>query len=365
MKPSIPENVLALEPYKPGKPIEEVERELGIRDSIKVASNENPLGPSPAALAALLKAAADIHRYPDGGAVRLTERLAAKLSVEPSQIVFGDGSNELIELLARLFASGGGEVVMSSDAFLIYRLVTLAIGATPVAVPARDHCHDLAAMAAAVGPRTRLVFLANPNNPTGTIYREPEWRAFVDAVPEHVVIVVDEAYGEYVDDRAYPRTLDDVRERANLVMLRTFSKIYGLAGLRIGYGVGPHAIMGAAARLRQPFNVGSLAQAAALAALDDEAHVEASRRLVRAGRERYARACDALGLAYLPSQANFVLIGVGDGDRITRLLLERGVIVRPMAAYGMPDKIRVTFGTEAEDERCIAALRAILAEAAA
>jgi histidinol-phosphate aminotransferase len=360
MKPVVPSNVLELEPYKPGRPIEEVERELGLRDTIKLASNENPLGPSPKALAAMYHACANVHRYPEGAAVVLAERLAAKLGVSTDRLTFGNGSNELIDLLIRLMARPGDEVVMSADAFVVYRLVTQAVGARARRVPARDFRHDLDAMADAVGPATKIVFVASPNNPTGTIVNTDEWPRFVERVPANVLIVVDQAYREYVDDPGYADALDDARRRANVVVLRTFSKIYGLAGLRIGYGISPREIADALARFRQPFNVNSVAQAAALAALDDDEHVARARALVVAARTRWTHALDALGLRHVPTQANFVLVEVGDGAAVTQALLERGVIVRPMNAYEMPSMIRITFGTPAEDERCLAALADVM-----
>ncbi|MFP6625902.1 MAG: histidinol-phosphate transaminase [Deltaproteobacteria bacterium] len=356
MKPEIPARILGLEPYQPGKPIEEVERELGIEGSIKLASNENPLGPSPAALVALAGASADLHRYPDGGAVRLTRKLADRLEVAPEQVILGNGSNEIIELLVRVFAGPGDEVVMSADAFLIYDLVTRAAGASSVRVEPKGYSHDLDAIGTAIGPSTRVVFLANPNNPTGTTFGLAEWEDFLGGVPAGVVVAVDEAYAEYVDDPDYPDSLSYLDSHPGLLVMRTFSKIYGLAGLRIGYGVTSIEIASALQRLRQPFNVGSLAQEAALAALDDHAHLEASRQLAAEGRRYYAQNFERLGLEYVPSQANFVLVEVGDGDRVSSELLGLGVIVRPMQAYGMASKIRITFGTQSENRRCIEAL---------
>jgi histidinol-phosphate aminotransferase len=363
MKPVIPSHLLALEPYRPGRPIEEVERELGIT-AIKVASNENPLGPSPKALAAMRDACTKVHRYPEGGAFLLGERLARQLGTTPAHLTFGNGSNELIELLVRVFVGAGDEVVMSADAFAVYPIVTAAVRARAVRVPARNWRHDTDAMSRAVGPATKLVFVASPNNPTGTIVGEAAWRELLERVPEHVVIVVDQAYREFVDDPDYADALGDVFVRPNVVVLRTFSKIYGLAGLRIGYAVSPAAIADVLARVRQPFNVNAVAQAAALAALDDDAHVARSRALVLDARRRWARALDELGAAWVPSQANFVLVRVGRGADATRKMLERGVIVRPMDGYGMPEMIRITFGTPEEDERCLAALREVVRELA-
>ena len=360
MKPFIPTHLLAIQPYKPGRPIEEVERELGLKDTVKVASNENPLGPSPKALAAMAEACARAHRYPEGAAVPLAARLSETLGVASDRLTFGNGSNELIELLVRIFAGEGDEIVMSEDGFLVYRLVAAAVRAHAVRVPARECRHDLEAMAAAIGPKTKLVFVASPNNPTGTIVTRGEWRRFIDSVPENVVVAVDQAYREFVDDPDYADALPDVSERQNVVVLRTFSKIYGLAGLRIGYSVSPPEIADALARIRQPFNVGSVAQAAALAALDDEEHFERSRALVAEARERWACALNELGLRWVPTQANFILVDVGDGAVVTQAMLERGLIVRPMDPYGMPSKIRITFGTREEDDRCLAALAEIV-----
>lgn len=360
--PRIPERIRSLQPYKPGRPIEEVERELGIRGSIKVASNENPLGPSPLALEALKAALPSIHRYPEGGAVVLAEKLARKLGIAPARLIFGNGSNEILELCCRLLAGPGDEVLFSADAFLVYPLVTIAAGATAVAAPPRGFEHDLDAIAARVTARTRVVFLANPNNPTGTIFRRVEWERFLARVPDDVCVVLDEAYFEFVEDPDYPSGIDYLDRHPGLVVARTFSKIYGLAGLRLGYGAGSLELIDALARLRQPFNVNMLAQIAAIAALDDDAHVEASRRRVRASRLRWSEACGALGLDFVPSHANFVLVNVGSGKAVTEAMLRLGVIVRPMDAYGFAGHIRITFGTEAEDERTIAALETVLAE---
>lgn len=359
--PRIPDRIRALVPYKPGRPIEEVERELGIAGSIKIASNENPLGPSPKALAALAAALPNLHRYPDGGAVLLTEKLAARLGVDPRRIVFGNGSNEILELACRLLAGPGDEVLFSADAFLVYPLVSIAVGATPVKAPPRGFEHDLEAIAERITPRTRVVFVANPNNPTGTIFRRREWEAFLARVPDDVALVLDEAYFEFVDDPGYPNGIDYLDRHPGLLVTRTFSKIHGLAGLRLGYGVGPLDVMDGLARLRQPFNVNLLAQVAAMAALDDEDHVEASRVLVRESRGRWAAACARLGLDFVPSHANFVLVRTGRGAATTEALLRLGVIVRPMDAYGFPEHVRITFGTPAEDERAISALEAVLA----
>jgi histidinol-phosphate aminotransferase len=356
----VPPWIRTLAPYAPGKPIEELERELGIHDSIKLASNENPLGPSPKALAAIAAALPDLHRYPDGSAFHLKRRLAARLRVAPEELVLGNGSNEIIELLVRTFLRPGDEAVMADQAFVIYRLVVQAAGGTSRIVPLRDFTHDVDAIAAAIDARTRLVFLANPNNPTGTIFRRAAWERFLARLPRGVVVVADDAYAEYVDDPEYPDTVHERGEGA-VVTLRTFSKLYGLAGLRIGYAVAPATVADALERVRQPFNVNALALVGALAALDDDAHVERTLAVNRAGMAFLVRAFDLLGLAHVPSAANFVLVRVGDGARVYEALLRRGVIVRPMGGYGFPEHVRVTVGTAAENERLVAALRAVLA----
>ena len=363
MDPStlVPEWIRTLAPYSPGKPIEEVERELGIRDSIKLASNENPLGPSPKALAAIAAALGDLNRYPDGSAFYLKRRLAARLGVAVEELVVGNGSNEIIELVVRTFLRPGDEAVMADQAFVVYRLVVQAAGGTARVVPLRDFTHDLDAIAAAITPRTRLVFLANPNNPTGTIFRRAAWEAFLGRVPGHVVVVADDAYAEYVDDPEYP---DTIRSRGDgsvaVVTLRTFSKLYGLAGLRIGYGVGSAAVMDAIGRVRQPFNVNSLALVGALAALDDDEHVRRTLAANREGMAYLVAAFRRLGLESVPSAANFVLVRVAGAARAYQALLRRGVIVRPMDVYGFPEHLRVTVGTPAENQRFVDALRAVL-----
>jgi histidinol-phosphate aminotransferase len=356
----VPPWLASLVPYQPGKPVEEVEREYGIRDSIKLASNENPLGPSPRALAAMRAAIGAVHRYPDGGGFYLKRRLAEKLGVGADQIALGNGSNEILELLARSFLRPGEDAVMSEQAFVVYASVVQAAAGIPRTVPLREFTHDLDAMAALVGKSTRLVFLGNPNNPTGTIYRRDAFERFLARIPKDVVIVADDAYAEYVEDPEYPSTLEYHKPDRLLVTLRTFSKIYGLAGLRIGYGVGPSEVIAALERIRQPFNVNTLAQVAALAALDDEEHVERSRRTNREGMRFLEVGFTRLGLAYVPSQANFILVRVGDGEQVYEKLLRQGVIVRPVAGYGFPEHVRVTVGTSEENRRFVDALRKAL-----
>lgn len=359
----VPEWIRKLAAYPPGMPLEELEREYGITGSIKLASNENPFGPSPRALEAIREALGSLHRYPDGSGFYLRRALAERLGVAADAIILGNGSNDIIELVVRAFLRPGDEAVMAEQAFVIYQMVVQATGATARPIPLKRYTHDLDAMAQAIGPATRLVFLANPNNPTGTIYTREEWEDFLESVPPHVVIVADDAYADYVDDPAYPNSLAYHRRDRLLLTLRTFSKIYGLAGLRIGYGVGPLEIVEILNRIRQPFNVNSLAQVAALAALDDVAHVERTRANNRDGLAFLRASCERLGRPYVPSWANFLLIDVGEGGRVYEALLRRGIIVRPMDVYGLPRHLRVTVGTPAENERFVDGLAAVLGPA--
>jgi histidinol-phosphate aminotransferase len=352
--------VLTQPVYEPGKPIEDVARELGLDPAtiIKLASNENPRGSSPRAKAAARQALEEAALYPDGGVVALRARLAERHGLAPEQFVVGNGSNELIELLGHAFLGSCDEVVMGKPAFIVYKLVTSLFGARPVEVPLVAYRHDLAAMAAAVSPRTKLVFLASPNNPTGTTNAASEILAFARALPSHVILVVDEAYAEYVDEAPDLRPL--LAEGRKVVGLRTFSKIFGLASLRIGYAYGPPELMALLQRVRQPFNVNAMAQAAARASLDDGEWVEQCRAENQAGLARLAAGFAELGREFVPSEANFVLVHVGDGAGVFAALQQRGVIVRPVAPYGLPEWIRVTVGTPAQNERFLAELRAVL-----
>jgi histidinol-phosphate aminotransferase len=356
----VPDWIRTLTPYPPGKPIEEVEREYGIPDSIKIASNENPLGPSPKAVAAVREALGRLHRYPEGNCYYLRNALAQRLDVPSESLIFGNGSNEIIELIIRTFLRPGEDVAMSDQAFVVYRLIVQAAGGKSHAAPLRSFTHDVEAIADAVTPQTRIVFLANPNNPTGTIFFQRDWERFLSMVRDDIVIVVDEAYAEYVEDSGYPNSLAEVKAGRNIVVLRTFSKIYGLAGLRVGYGVAPPSLVDLMDRVRQPFNVNSLAQVGALAALGDDEHVERSRACNREGMAYLRRECTRLGLEVVPSWANFILVRVGEGARVYESLLRQGVIVRPMAVYGFPSHVRVTIGTAAENERFIAAMEKVL-----
>jgi histidinol-phosphate aminotransferase len=358
MKPidTVPEYIRTLVPYAPGKPIEEVERELGISHSIKLASNENPLGPAPKAMEALRFRLGELHLYPDGDCFYLKRRLAQSLGVSPEQLIFGNGSNEIIELAARTFLRVGDEAVMARQAFVVYKLLVQALGGVSREVPLRDFTHDLEALAEAVSARTRIVFLANPNNPTGTIYRRAAWERFLERLPEEVLLIADEAYFEYVSDPEFPNSLRYHDRGKTILTLRTFSKIYGLAGLRIGYGVAPKEVIDLMHRVRQPFNVNAAAQWAAVAALDDQEHLRKSREINRAGMEFLAGEFARLGLRYVPSHANFILVNVGNGNDIYQRLLSQGVIVRPVGVYEFPEHLRVTVGTMAENRRFVEAL---------
>ena len=358
MKKYVPEWVLSLTPYQPGKPIEELEREYGIHDSIKIASNENPLGPSPKAVAAITAALPDLHRYPDGDAFYLKRRLCEKLGIDRSRLIIGNGSNELIEMIVRTFLRVGESVVVGKHAFAIYHLCVQAAGGTTIAVPHKGFKFDLEAMAKAIEPSTRIVFLDNPNNPTGTIYTRSEWEAFLRAVSPDVLIVVDEAYFEFVDDPEYPDSMQYQKGDRLLVTLRTFSKICGLAGVRVGYGVSSPEVIDALNRVRQPFNVNSLGQIGTLAALDDNGHIRRTQENNRQGLAYLRRELDRLGLEYAPSWANFLLVKVGAGTY--QKLLPEGVIIRPMEGYGFPGYARVSIGTPAENQRFVAAMEKLL-----
>jgi histidinol-phosphate aminotransferase len=356
----VPEWILSLTPYQPGKPIEELEREYGVHNSIKIASNENPLGPSPKAVAAIMAALPRLHLYPDGDAFYLKKRLAEKLGIERSQLILGNGSNELIEMIVRTFLRIGESIVVGEHAFAIYHLVSSAAGGRTIRVPHKGFQFDLAAMAHAIESDTRIVFLDNPNNPTGTIYTCSDWQAFLQRVPNNVLIVVDEAYFEFVDDPTYPNSLDDHTDGRLIVTLRTFSKIWGLAGLRVGYGIASPEIIDALNHIRQPFNVNSLGQVGALAALDDGEHMRRTRENNTQGLVYLRREFDRLDLVYAPSWGNFLLVKIGAGT--APQLLSAGIIVRPMEGYGYPGYARVSVGTPEENQRFVAAMEQILKE---
>ena len=353
---TVSDNIKNITPYVPGKPIEELERELGISGSIKLASNENPLGPSPKAMSAIKKAVDGLNRYPDGSGFYLSQALAKKYGVELSQVALGNGSNELIELLVRTFVQPGDEVVSADPSFVVYKMITQAASGVNVVVPCKDMRHDLDAMAERITPKTRIVFIANPNNPTGTINTTAEMDRFMSRVPDHVIVAVDEAYFEYATHAEYPDSLDYLKEGKNIVALRTFSKIYGLAGLRIGYGITTAEIAELLNKVRQPFNTNSLGQIGALAALSDRKHVEKSVALNNEGKQFLYHSFQRLGVSYVPTETNFILFeSPRDAKELYNALLKTGVIIRPMGAK----RLRVTIGLPEENARFVAELEKI------
>lgn len=351
-----PDYVLDIQPYVPGKPVSELERELGISGSVKLASNENPLGPSPLAVDALKNSFSDINRYPDGSAYYLRKALSEELDVSEDELIFGNGSNELLDIAARTFMKDGDEAVMGSPSFVVYAMAVHSVGGRPVQVPLRDFTHDLQAMADAITPKTKMVFVANPNNPTGTMNTRAEFDALMERVTDDMLVVVDEAYYEYVTDERYADSMMHLLKGRNLLILRTFSKIYGLAGLRIGYGIGKKEIISEMNRLREPFNTNSPAQTAALAALKDKEHIARSRSCNEEGKKYLCSELDSMGVRYVPTQANFIFIPIEGSAEINDRLLRMGVIIRPMG----PNAIRVTIGLPDENRRFIESFRSVL-----
>ncbi len=353
--------VRGLVPYQPGKPVSELERELGLTHIVKLASNENPLGPSPKALAAIQSVLPELARYPDGSGFNLKNTLAEKLSVAPNQITLGNGSNEILELLARTFLSVDAEVIFSQHAFAVYPLVTQAVGAQSRVAPALNYGHDLQAMLDCVNAKTRMIFIANPNNPTGTYLTRAELENFLQKIPHSVICVLDEAYYEYVEQQDYPYSLAWLPNYPNLIITRTFSKAYGLAGLRVGYSVSSPVIADLLNRVRQPFNNNSLALAAADAALQDDLFLQQSICNNNQGMQQICRALGELGLDWIPSVGNFISVEFKqDGMPIYQALLKRGVIVRPVANYELPNHLRISIGTEEENQIFIDALTQVL-----
>lgn len=350
-----------LQPYQAGKPIEEVERELGIQNIVKLASNENPLGVSALVREALTNKISGLARYPDANGFYLKQALADKFDIQMNQITLGNGSNDVLELLARTYVTSEHEVIFAQHAFVVYPLVTKAIGATPVAVPAKDYGHDLDAMLAAITPKTRMIFVANPNNPTGTFLTKDELEVFIAKVPVHVLVVLDEAYYEYVPARDRAPSFVWIEQYPNLVVTRTFSKAYGLAGLRAGYAVSHPNVADLMNRIRQPFNMNELALTAALAALQDDDFIQRSVQMNAEGMAQITTFCDAHGLNYIPSHGNFVTIEVGaNAGEIYQQLLQQGVIVRPIAGYELPNHLRVSIGLPEENAKFCAAMETLL-----
>jgi histidinol-phosphate aminotransferase len=358
------EPILGIRPYQPGKPVDELERELGISGAVKLASNENPFPPPESVLAAIRSALGGLNRYPDGSGYHLRQALAKKHSVPAEAIALGNGSNELIELLARTFVRPGEEVVLPNPSFVVYPSIVQAVGGTRVVVSLRDHRIDLPKMRRAITALTKMVFVANPNNPTGTIVTAAEVEAFLDKVPDHVIVVFDEAYYDFAEGPDFPDTLAHLQRGKRVVLLRTFSKMAGLAGLRIGYAVADPDCVALLNRIRQPFNVNSLAQVAALAALEDEASLKVAVRAIRDGVGQLSSALEALGIRHVPSRANFIMVEVPDAAHVYEQLLKLGVIVRPLASFGLERALRISVGTPEENARLVDALRTVLASGA-
>lgn len=353
--------VQALRPYQPGKPIEELQRELGIEHIVKLASNENPLGPGEKALQAINNTLAELARYPDGAGFELKKALSEKLGVQASMITLGNGSNDVLNLIGLAFLNSQASVVFSEHAFVVYPMMAQYLSAQAIEVPAIDYGHDLEAMLAAIREDTRVVFIANPNNPTGTWLGHDRMHRFMQKVPDNVIVVLDEAYAEYIHDVDYANGLLLQKEFANLVVTRTFSKAYGLAGLRVGYSIASPQITDILNRVREPFNVNTLAQAAAVAALHDHDYLQKSIDLNKRGREQIEQGLAAMDLSFIPAQGNFVTFDTGvDAADVYQKLLEQGVIVRPVAAYGLPRHLRVSIGLEQENSRFLQALKQVL-----
>jgi histidinol-phosphate aminotransferase len=352
-----PDYIRNITPYVPGKPIEELERDLGLKETVKLASNENPLGPSPLALKAIRKGMGDLNRYPDGSGFYLKQALSSRLKISPEEIILGNGSNEIIEIAVRTFLRPGDEAIMAHPSFVVYPTVCQAVQGRNIVVPLKEWRHDLDSMAKKITKKTKVIFIANPNNPTGTINTETEMTSFIKKVPPYVLLIVDEAYCEYVSSPEYADSINYFRKARNIVILRTFSKIYGLAGLRIGYGIAHKSIVAEMNKVRQPFNVNSLAQGAAIAALNDAPHLEKSRSVNEKGKRYLYRKFKELGVHCLPTQANFIYITFRDNIaiRLYEHLLNKGVIIRPMG----PKAVRVTVGRENENRILIKAWKRV------
>ena len=360
------EHILGIAPYEPGKPVEELEREVGIHDAIKLASNENPLPPSDRVQQAIIAALPNLNRYPDGSGYYLRQALAKKHDVTADQVILGNGSNELIELVVRSFLKSGDEAVVPHPSFVVYPMIVQAAGGIRVMVMLKDHRLDLEAMARAITPMTKIVFIANPNNPTATIVTKDEVAHFMSRLPERTIVVFDEAYLEFAQGPDFPDTLEYVKQGRKVVTLRTFSKAASLAGLRIGYGIADADCLALMNRIRQPFNVNALGQVAALAALEDESHTLECVRMIEAGRHYLYDEFNGLGVKYVPSRANFILVDVGrSASDIYQRLLKEGVIVRPMTPFGMESALRISVGTPQENRRLIKALRTVLGKSSA
>jgi histidinol-phosphate aminotransferase len=353
-------SVLDFQPYLPGKPIDDVKRELGLVRVDKLASNENPLGPSPRAVSAMKRFLNQVNLYPDGSGFYLKKVLAGRLKVKPENIILGSGTDEIIEIIGKTFLNPTDEIIVSEHAFIRYEMAGELMGCQVKKVPMKNFTHNLEAMKKAVTSSTKIVFIANPNNPTGTYVIEEEVEEFMRDLPEEIMVVFDEAYREYVTRKDYPKTLPYVKKGRTVIVLRTFSKIYGLAGLRIGYGIGKSKLIQFMERIRPPFNTNSLAQIAALASLSDETHLKRSRRLVGNERKYLENNLEKMGIEFIPSAANYILIKVGNGKNAFEKLLKKGIIVRPMMEYDLPEFIRVTIGLPQQNKRFLNALSEVM-----
>jgi histidinol-phosphate aminotransferase len=358
-----PHYVSAIQPYVPGKPVEELERELGIRDSVKLASNENPLGPSPLVLKEIIndltntKSSLSLNRYPDGNGYYLKQALTRRLSVSEDEIILGNGSNELIDIAARTFLQLGDEAVMATPSFVVYPMATQAQGAKAIQIPLKKYTHDLDAMADAITSSTKIIFIANPNNPTGTMNKKSEFDRLMKRIPEGILVICDEAYCEYISEPDYPDSMKYLREGRDILILRTFSKIYGLAGIRIGYGIGRKDIIAEMNKLRPPFNTSSIAQKAALWALQDENHLQRTREINEQGKTYLYKELDSIGMKYVPTEANFIFMPLEqNAHSLYTILLKQGVIVRPVGQH----EIRVTIGLPEENKKFIDALKKVM-----
>ncbi|TDI91156.1 MAG: histidinol-phosphate transaminase [Candidatus Dadabacteria bacterium] len=350
-----------LVPYVPGKPLEELEREIGIKDAVKIASNENPLGPSPLAEKAVKEAIHSLNRYPDGDAFYLKKKLSSKLGISAETLIFGNGSNDVIDIATRTFMEPGDEAIFGEYAFIVYPIVVQAVGAKGVISPMPNYTHDLRDMYSRITEKTKIIFIANPNNPTGTMIKRAEFEWFLEKVPEDILVLMDEAYFEYVEDKDYPNSLEYQNSGKSILTVRTFSKIYGLAGLRLGYGIAAQEIISNMQRVRQPFNANSLSQVGAMAALDDTGHIEKTKNVNREGLMYVTEELEKLDISYAPSYTNFVLIDVGDNPiPVYNSLLKEGVIVRPVMGYGLKTHLRVTIGLPEENEKFIRGIKKVL-----
>lgn len=362
MKALVRKEILAIKPYITGKPIEEIRRELGLKgEIIKLASNENPLGPSPLALEAIERELRNLHYYPEGTGFSLREKLAERLQVNREEIILGAGSCEVIELIVKAFVSEGEEVISSQYAFTIFQLATRIVGGKNVVVPAKGYGHDLQAMRSAITPKTKVIFIANPNNPTGTMNKKDEIAQFLNEVPENIATVMDEAYYEYLEREDYPNTLPYIKEGRNVIILRTFSKVHGLAGLRIGFGIAKKELIQLLHQIREPFNTSRIAQDAAQAAVDDQEHIQRSVRTNREGKLFLYKALQKEGFNYLPSEGNFITIDLKtNAQEVFQKLLREGIVVRPLEMYGLSNAIRVTVGTQAQIRKFLTALKKVM-----